>query len=301
MSRLPSYGNSCRTIPNFNLGIRSSEASSLPKRHNSLGNIIFMNSRWVEIVQCGSGGDGICGSGDNQGDNGDGGWSMVGGVSVDSISAMTLRILSGRILSRIVRMSAQSSSVTIPLPRPISSSFSLTPCLFDRFVLIFMNWTDRKRRGDLIGFDSTTFTYIDLVPLAEDTEVFKTDESAPTPPPPRSPRTKYASTLTPPSPPPSPLSPWSSPLPQIPSPPLPVLSPPLPLPSPSTHTSPTYVDAPLGYRAAMIRIFIALWKRARFTTPNSKFEVGESSTAVAARVMTAMEEVNKRVTDLAAT
>ncbi|GJS30025.1 hypothetical protein Tco_0490645 [Tanacetum coccineum] len=170
--------------------------------------------------------------------------------------------------------------------------------------------------------DSTTLPTIDHVPLAEDTEVFKTDESAPTPPPPRSPRTKYASTLTPPSPPPSPLSPWSSPLRQIPSPPLHVLSPPLPLSSPPTHTSPTYVDAPLGYRAAMIRsraaspppvpspplllpstihkddipkAIMPLWKRARFTTPNSKFEVGESSTAVAARVMTAMEEVNKRV------
>nr|GEW08263.1 putative reverse transcriptase domain-containing protein [Tanacetum cinerariifolium] len=49
------------------------------------------------------------------------------------------------------------------------------------------------------------------------------------------------------SPPPSPLTPLSSPLPQIPS-------PPFPLPSPPTHTSPTYVEAPLGYKAAMIRL-----------------------------------------------
>ncbi|GJV66474.1 putative reverse transcriptase domain-containing protein [Tanacetum coccineum] len=104
------------------------------------------------------------------------------------------------------------------------------------------------------------------------------DSAAPTPSPPRSPRTKvsfsqtrlrkarktvrleppmttstealiaeYVSALTPPSPPPSPLLPWSSPLPQIPSPPLHVPSPPLPLPSPHTHTSPTYDQAPLGF------------------------------------------------------
>ncbi|GKE31449.1 hypothetical protein Tco_1450771 [Tanacetum coccineum] len=54
-------------------------------------------------------------------------------------------------------------------------------------------------------------------------------------------------------PPPSPLSPWSSPLPQIPSPPLPVSSPPLPLPPP-TVDSPTYAEAPLGYRAVGIRL-----------------------------------------------
>ncbi|GKD38867.1 hypothetical protein Tco_1259074, partial [Tanacetum coccineum] len=60
---------------------------------------------------------------------------------------------------------------------------------------------------------------------------------------------EYAAAPTPPSP----LSPWSSPLPQIPSPPLPVSSPLLPLP-PSTIDSPTYVEAPLGYRAAGIRL-----------------------------------------------
>ncbi|GJU82139.1 putative reverse transcriptase domain-containing protein [Tanacetum coccineum] len=56
-----------------------------------------------------------------------------------------------------------------------------------------------------------------------------------------------------PTPPPSPLTLLSSPLPQIPSPPLPVSSPPLPLPSPPT-TSPTYVEAPLGYKAAEIQM-----------------------------------------------
>ncbi|GJW32079.1 hypothetical protein Tco_0052111 [Tanacetum coccineum] len=138
---------------------------------------------------------------------------------------------------------------------------------------------------------------------------------------------EYASAPTPPSPPPSPLSPWSSPLPQIPS-------PPLPLPSLPTHTSPPYVDAPLGYRAAMIQDDIPkadmpLQKRSRFTAPDSRFEVEESSAAAAARqarhtlahrvdygfidtvdasicasesrTMTAVGEVNDKVTNLATT
>ncbi|GKC48194.1 hypothetical protein Tco_1065916, partial [Tanacetum coccineum] len=84
--------------------------------------------------------------------------------------------------------------------------------------------------------------------------------ATPPPPPPRSPQTKslflryFASAPTPSSPPPSLLPHWSSLLPQIPSPLLPVLSPPLPLPSPPTYTSVTYADAPLGYRATIIRL-----------------------------------------------
>ncbi|GJV17305.1 hypothetical protein Tco_1362628 [Tanacetum coccineum] len=87
------------------------------------------------------------------------------------------------------------------------------------------------------------------------------------------------------SPPASPLLPWSSPLLQIPSLLLPVPSPPLPLPSPPTYTIPTYAEAPLGYRAAMIR--------ARAASPPTHhpseipspppFEVRESSAAAAAR------------------
>ncbi|GKF90717.1 hypothetical protein Tco_0274418, partial [Tanacetum coccineum] len=105
-----------------------------------------------------------------------------------------------------------------------------------------------------------------------------------------------------------PLTPLSFPLLQIPS-------LPLSLPSPPTHTSPTYVEAPLGYRAAMIRSCVAspstyhpseipspplllpstthrddlpevdmpLRKRACFTAPTGRFEVGESSSAAAAR------------------
>nr|GEW73322.1 putative reverse transcriptase domain-containing protein [Tanacetum cinerariifolium] len=79
---------------------------------------------------------------------------------------------------------------------------------------------------------------------------------------------------------------------------LPVSSPPLPLPSPLT-TSPTDTGAPLGYKAARIRMRALLpstsrttdipeadvppWKRAYLTTPAPRFEVGESSVAGAAR------------------
>ncbi|GKA68776.1 hypothetical protein Tco_0768693, partial [Tanacetum coccineum] len=191
---------------------------------------------------------------------------------------------------------------------------------------------EEEEEEHLAPADSTTLHAINPVPSTEDTEAFETDESTPTPPPPRLPQTRvpfshtrlrrarktvrlqppmtastkaliaeFAFAPTHPSPPPSPLSPWSSPLPQIPS-------TPLPLPSPPTHTSPTYVEAPLGYRAAKIRSRSAsplpvpsppsllpstayrddipeadmpLQKRARFSTLASGFEVGESSTAAA--------------------
>ncbi|GJX54207.1 hypothetical protein Tco_0282576, partial [Tanacetum coccineum] len=81
-----------------------------------------------------------------------------------------------------------------------------------------------------------------------------------------------------PSSPPSPLTPVSSPLPQIPS-------PPLPLPSPPTHTSPTYVEVPLGYRPSEIRLRAAsppTHHPSKILSP-PLFEVGESSSAAAAR------------------
>ncbi|GKB76503.1 hypothetical protein Tco_0943398 [Tanacetum coccineum] len=56
--------------------------------------------------------------------------------------------------------------------------------------------------------------------------------------------------------PPSPLTSYSSPLPQIPSPPLPISSP-LPVSPPLLPASHTY---PLGYRAAMIRAFVAMMR-----------------------------------------
>ncbi|GKC26335.1 putative reverse transcriptase domain-containing protein [Tanacetum coccineum] len=76
----------------------------------------------------------------------------------------------------------------------------------------------------------------------EDEHLAPADSAAATPPP-RSPRTNVLFSQTR-------LrkarkSVRLSPLPQIPS-------PPLPLPSPPTHTSPTYADAPLGYKVAVI-------------------------------------------------
>ncbi|GKD17353.1 hypothetical protein Tco_1206511, partial [Tanacetum coccineum] len=93
-----------------------------------------------------------------------------------------------------------------------------------------------------------------------------------------------------PTPPLSPLSPYSSPLPQIPS---------LPLPIPSLPpNSPTYIEVPLGFRAAGIRqrdtppslvheteileICLPLYKSPCRTTPTPRYEVEESSTASAA-------------------
>ncbi|GJY82895.1 hypothetical protein Tco_0496271, partial [Tanacetum coccineum] len=164
--------------------------------------------------------------------------------------------------------------------------------------------------------DSAALPAIDHVPSAEETEPFKTNKYATTPPPPRSPQTRppmaastealiaeNASAPTLPSPPPSPLSPLSSPLPRIPSPPL-LLPPP--------HTSLTYASAPLGYRAAIIG-----FKTMESSTAAAAKQTGHtlalrvdygfidtmdaSIRASKSRVMTAVEEVNKRVTDLATT
>ncbi|GKC15706.1 hypothetical protein Tco_1012488 [Tanacetum coccineum] len=171
---------------------------------------------------------------------------------------------------------------------------------------------DKEEEEHLAPADSSVVPVVDPVPSAGDTEAFETDESAPTPPSPKSSqivvplsqtRLQVARLLALPTPPPSPLTPLSSLLPQIPSPPLPVSSPPLLLPSPP-NTSPTYVEAPLGYRATKIRMRAASpplllpftshridipeaemspQKRACFTTPASRFEVEESSAATAAR------------------
>ncbi|GKG18731.1 hypothetical protein Tco_0373029, partial [Tanacetum coccineum] len=85
---------------------------------------------------------------------------------------------------------------------------------------------------------------------------------------------------------------------------------PLPLLSPPTHTSPTYADALLGYKAAVIRsraaspppipspplllpstanrddipeVDMLIWKRAYFYAPTFEFEVKESLAAATAR------------------
>nr|GEX15845.1 hypothetical protein [Tanacetum cinerariifolium] len=139
---------------------------------------------------------------------------------------------------------------------------------------------------------------------------------------------EYASAPAPQSPPPYLLSPLSSLLPKIPS-------SPLPLPSPPT-TSLTYAipSPPLllpstTHKDDLLNADMPLRKRARFTAPNGRFEVGESSSTAAARqaghtiahtvdygfidtvdasicgfeskAMTVVGVVNDRVTDLATT
>ncbi|GJW04512.1 putative reverse transcriptase domain-containing protein [Tanacetum coccineum] len=161
---------------------------------------------------------------------------------------------------------------------------------------------DDEEEEHLAPPDSSAIHVVDLIPSAGDTEAFETDEARktviPQTPIPFPPEVEVDKLLVLPTPPPSPLSPWSSPLPQIPSPPLPVSSLRLPLLSPLT-TSPTDTRAPLGYKAAGIRVRALLpstshrtnipeakmlpRKRACFTTPAPGFEVGESSTAGAAR------------------
>nr|GEZ12374.1 putative reverse transcriptase domain-containing protein [Tanacetum cinerariifolium] len=118
-------------------------------------------------------------------------------------------------------------------------------------------------------------TTADQAPSAEETEPFETDESAATPPP--HPAYQVVRLLAISSPPASLLSLWSSPPPQIPFPPLPsILSPLLPILSPAPPPSPI---RSLGYRAAMIR----LRDKAASTSPPPLYEVGESSSAAAAR------------------
>ncbi|GJX44624.1 hypothetical protein Tco_0261300 [Tanacetum coccineum] len=93
-----------------------------------------------------------------------------------------------------------------------------------------------KEEEHLAHADSTTAAslVVDLVPSAEETKPFETDESA------------VDRLLAIPTPPPSPFTPLSSPLPHI------ALLP-LHVPSPLA-TSPTYAEAPLGLREAEIRL-----------------------------------------------
>nr|GEU54479.1 hypothetical protein [Tanacetum cinerariifolium] len=85
---------------------------------------------------------------------------------------------------------------------------------------------DKEEEEHLAPVDSSVVPIVNHVASTKDIEAFKTDESAPTPVP--SPRHRTARMSIP--------------------------SPPLPLSSPPTHTSPTYAEAPLGYRAAGIRL-----------------------------------------------
>ncbi|GKF38494.1 hypothetical protein Tco_0118555, partial [Tanacetum coccineum] len=119
--------------------------------------------------------------------------------------------------------------------------------------------------------DSTALPAIDPVPLAENTEAFKTDESAATPPAPPAYHTTSRMSIPPP------------------------------------RTSPTYAQAPQGCRAAMMRAApsptpspplllpstahkadipeadIPPRKRLLLTAPTPRFKVGESSVVAAAR------------------
>ncbi|GKF13885.1 hypothetical protein Tco_0055347, partial [Tanacetum coccineum] len=127
---------------------------------------------------------------------------------------------------------------------------------------------EEEEEEHLAPADPTDVAFpVDQDPSDEETEPFETDESA----------------ATPPSPPP--------PTYRIPSPPLPISLPP--------PNSPTYIEAPLGFRAAGIRqrdtppslvheteipeICLPLRKRSCRTAPTPRYEVGESSAAGAAR------------------
>ncbi|GJY48081.1 hypothetical protein Tco_0438037 [Tanacetum coccineum] len=171
---------------------------------------------------------------------------------------------------------------------------------------------DEEEEEHLAPADPSATPIADPVPSAGDTEAFETDESAPTP---RSPHTivPFAQTrlrrarktvrFEPPMS--ASMEARIAKHAVAPTPPLPVTSTPLPLPSPLT-TSPTDAGAPLGYRAAGIRMRAAAAspplllqftshrtdvseaempprKRACVTTPAPGCEIGESSAAGAAR------------------
>nr|GEV78691.1 hypothetical protein [Tanacetum cinerariifolium] len=156
---------------------------------------------------------------------------------------------------------------------------------------------DEEEEEHLAPANSFVVPIVDPVPPAGDTEAFKTDESAPTP---RSPyniipfsqirlrRARKTVRLEPPMP--AAIEACIARHAALLLPPLPVPSPPLPLPSPLT-TSPTDTGAPLGYRAARIRMRallpstsrmtnipkadVLLWKRACLTTPAPRFKFKE--------------------------
>ncbi|GJV15232.1 hypothetical protein Tco_1360555 [Tanacetum coccineum] len=205
---------------------------------------------------------------------------------------------------------------------------------------------DEEEEEHLAPADPAAVAFpVDQDPSDEETEPFETDESAATPPSPPHPtyRVTARMSIRPQAPAPFlseedverflalPTSPYrlphltySSPLPQIPSPPLPIPSPP--------PNSPTYIEAPLGFRAAGIRqrdtppspvheteipeICLPLRKRPCRTAPTPRYEVGESSAAGAARqdgplwiyyngpseiAPTTLEGVNQRVIELVTT
>ncbi|GJS40954.1 hypothetical protein Tco_0565997 [Tanacetum coccineum] len=123
---------------------------------------------------------------------------------------------------------------------------------------------DEEEEEHLAPADSSVIPVVDPVPSAGDTEAFETDESAPTPRPPQiripfaQTRLRRARKTVRPEPPMSAsMEARIAEHAAAPTPPLPVASSPLPLPSPLT-TSPTDAGAPLGYRAAGIRMRAAV-------------------------------------------
>ncbi|GKA54678.1 hypothetical protein Tco_0753627 [Tanacetum coccineum] len=149
---------------------------------------------------------------------------------------------------------------------------------------------------------------VDHAPSVEETEPFKTNKSAATPPPhpayrvtarisirdePPTPfwsDTEVARLLAIPTPPPSPLSPWSPPL--LVSPPLPLAPPPLPVPLPSG--TPPLLPIPLPTSSPPLHLpsadhgaenhEVCLPPRKRLCIAfGPRYEVGESSSAATAR------------------
>ncbi|GJV34371.1 hypothetical protein Tco_1394771 [Tanacetum coccineum] len=112
---------------------------------------------------------------------------------------------------------------------------------------------DEEEEEHLAPADSSTVHIVDFVPSARDTEAFETDESAPTP---RSPQTRAC------------IAEHAA----------------IPIPP----TSPAYDQAPLGHRAAMIRIRddipeedMPTQRRFILTAPPPRGDVAESSAAAA--------------------
>ncbi|GJS96595.1 hypothetical protein Tco_0803563 [Tanacetum coccineum] len=175
----------------------------------------------------------------------------------------------------------------------------------------FEDEDDDEEEEHLALADSSVVLVVDPVPSTGDTEVFETDESAPTPrspqiripfaqtrlrrarktvrlEPPMSPSmeariAEYAATPALPSPPPSPLSPWSPPLSQIPLPPLPPppsslhLPPPVPtsLPLPSSPLPlllvSLFIPPPVDYWKDIPEAKLPPHKRLCPTAPTSRF------------------------------
>ncbi|GJZ90055.1 hypothetical protein Tco_0661982 [Tanacetum coccineum] len=129
----------------------------------------------------------------------------------------------------------------------------------------FKDEDDDEEKEHLAPADSSAIPIVDLVPSAEDTEAFETDETAPTP---------VERLLVLPIPPPSPLSPWSSPLPQIPSPPLPPPPSSLHLP-PHVPTSLLLPSSPLPPLPALL--FVPLPVDHREDTPEAELPPRKST------------------------